>query len=383
MKNPIYFSILVLLISSQLFSQYEIGHTTITFEDTARGNRQIETELYYPANTAGDNVAIAAGSFPYIIFGHGFVMSWDTYGNFVDTLIPKGYIIAFPSTEGSMSPSHEEFGLDLRFLVNEVYGLNSDNLSLFYGAINTECAIMGHSMGGGSAFLAAQNNTDITTLITFAAANTTPSSITAAQDVTIPVLVFSGEEDGVAPPADHQVPMYDSLASNCKTFISIIGGGHCNFANYNVNCSFGELTTGGSGSITREELHATLFSFLKPWLEYYLQNINIWDDFTDSLVQSNKITYDLSCTQTGLTEFSNNEKNLIYPNPANNNFQLNLNNNEQYTLIIFNIDGQNLYSKEIYSNQKIDISHLKNGIYIVKIFNDNEEYYSKKLTILH
>jgi len=59
---------------------------------------------------------------------------------------------------------------------------------------------MGHSMVGGSSFLAAENYTNFTALINFAAATTNPSSITAASHVTVPLLMFIGENDGVAPP---------------------------------------------------------------------------------------------------------------------------------------------------------------------------------------
>ena len=82
---------------------YQIGHTTLTFVDASRSNRSIATEIYYPADVAGDNVAVTsqnATQFPSLVFGHGFVMTWDAYQNFWNALVPNGYIIAFPKTEG-------------------------------------------------------------------------------------------------------------------------------------------------------------------------------------------------------------------------------------------------------------------------------------------
>ncbi|MCX6196443.1 MAG: hypothetical protein NTY55_07285 [Flavobacteriia bacterium] len=70
------------------YSQYQIGHTTFTFNDPLRTGgfgsgggvgRQIQTEIYYPANTSGDNVSLASGRFPVITFGHGFAMAWSAY----------------------------------------------------------------------------------------------------------------------------------------------------------------------------------------------------------------------------------------------------------------------------------------------------------------
>ena len=102
-------SFTTLLVSAQ---NYQIGHTTITFNDPNRtggfgsgsgSGRQIQTEIYYPADVAGTDVASSSGSFPVIVFGHGFVMSWDSYDNIWTELVPLGYIVAFPRTEGSFS----------------------------------------------------------------------------------------------------------------------------------------------------------------------------------------------------------------------------------------------------------------------------------------
>lgn len=311
MKKNILFSLVFIVCTSILCKgqPFSIGHTTITYTDPARAGRSIQTEIYYPATSVGTSVPVSVGTFPLIVFGHGFVMTWDAYQNFWDDLVPQGYIVAFPRTEGSISPSHAEFGKDLKFLVSKLQSESATNTaSLFYNHINTKSAIMGHSMGGGSAFLAAESNLDITTMITFAAANTTPPSIDAATNVTVPSLVFSGENDCVAPPITHQIPMYDSLASGCKTFISIKGGAHCEFANSNFNCSFGQSTCTPTPTITRTQQQDAVSDLLKLWLEYYLKdNCNSWNIFNDSLAASPRITHQQNCfinspviTQLGL-----------------------------------------------------------------------------------
>ena len=90
-----------------------IGHTTLTFNDPARSGgfgsgggpgRQIQTEVYYPATVVGENTAVADGQWPVIVFGHGFAMNWDAYANIWNYLVPYGYIIAFPRTEGGLFP---------------------------------------------------------------------------------------------------------------------------------------------------------------------------------------------------------------------------------------------------------------------------------------
>ncbi len=86
-----YLFILSLSMFLALFGQsYELGHTTITFNDVNRSGglgsgsgpgRQIQTEIYYPANVAGNDVALSAGSFPVTVFGHVFAMAWSAYEN--------------------------------------------------------------------------------------------------------------------------------------------------------------------------------------------------------------------------------------------------------------------------------------------------------------
>ena len=275
---------IALITTFNLFSQFQVGHTTITFNDPARtggfgsgggSGRQIQTEIYYPANSAGDNVAVASGQFPVITFGHGFAMSWDAYTNIWQHYVARGFIMAFPRTEGSLipSPSHGDFGTDLKQVSDKMLALNSNAASIFNGKILQKAAIMGHSMGGGASFLAAANNSNIETDVGLAPAETTPSAISAAPNVTVPALIFSGSADGVTPPADHHIPIYQGLTSTCKSFVSITGGAHCYYANSNFNCDFGESTSSPNISITRDAQQLATYTVLDPWLDFKLKGI--------------------------------------------------------------------------------------------------------------
>lgn len=280
----IVFSLFVSIIVFNLGAQYQVGHTIITFNDPARtggfgsgggAGRQIQTEIYYPANTSGDNVAVASGQFPVITFGHGFAMSWDAYTNIWQHYVARGFILAFPRTEGGLipGPSHGDFGIDLKQVSDKMLALNANASSIFNGKILQKAAIIGHSMGGGASFLAAANNTNIETVVGLAPAETNPSAIAAAPNVSVPALVFSGSADGVTPPVDHHVPIYQGLTGTCKSFVSITGGAHCYYANSNFNCDFGESTSSTNISITRAEQQTVMYSILDPWLDYKLKGI--------------------------------------------------------------------------------------------------------------
>ena len=42
---------------------FETGHTTLGLWDSVR-SRTIDTEVYYPSDSAGDDVAVSAGLYP-------------------------------------------------------------------------------------------------------------------------------------------------------------------------------------------------------------------------------------------------------------------------------------------------------------------------------
>ncbi|MBA3898720.1 MAG: dienelactone hydrolase family protein [Bacteroidetes bacterium] len=382
MQNRIILILVSLLFCSNLSAQ-QVGHTTVTFVDSSRNNRQISTEIFYPAASAGNNTAITEGVFPLITFGHGFVMAWSAYQNFWDLLVPEGYIMAFPTTESGFSPSHSDFGKDLSFIITKIQGSGAGTF-VPSASVGATSAIMGHSMGGGSAFLAAEKNPSITTMVSFAAANTNPSSIAASQKVSVPTILFSGVNDCVTPPSQHQDIMYDSTAAAYKTQVNIKGGGHCFFADSNFNCTFGEATCSPSPTITRAAQQSATTDFLKLWLGFYLKNdCQKASEFQDSLVKSPRISYrqsqSIACV-TGIKEtdlFQNTFK--IFPNPFSSQLTLEMNKEHIRTVDIYNVVMENAGAFSFTGQDNkvmLDFSSLKNGIYFINI---NNKYWKKVL----
>ncbi|AEA45568.1 hypothetical protein Fluta_3599 [Fluviicola taffensis DSM 16823] len=295
-------------MSGYSFSQnFPVGRRTITFNDPSRtggfgsgggAGRQIQSEIYYPATVAGTDVTIATGQFPYIVFGHGFVMSWDAYQNIIDHYVPLGYVLVFPRTEGGISPVHQDFALDLSIVGTKMAALGNDASSFFYQAWNGKKAVMGHSMGGGSSFLAAaQNTANFDILVGLAPAETNPSAINVSSEIQIPTIIFSGTADAVTAPATNHKPMYDSVSNVCKHFISITGGGHCYFANSSTTCDFGESASGGSITITRAVQHDITFDALDPYLKFYLmKDCPSWPIFITQRDTDTRIQQEASCT---------------------------------------------------------------------------------------
>ena len=266
-----------------------MGNLQITFVDPDRNNRAILTEIYYPITDSGEP---ASGNFPLLIFGHGFLMEWSAYENLWSHFVPQGYVMAFPRTEGGFSPSHQNFALDIAFLASAVQELNDDSSSPLYQALNGRTAAMGHSMGGGAAVLATSYSDVIDAYVGLAPAETNPSAISAAQNITQPVLIISGSADDVTPESTHQIPIYQALTNDSKKLVSITGGGHCYFANFNFFCNLGESGTSGNITVTREEQQQTTADFATPWLDFFLKdNCDGWNELQDSLQNSTRITF--------------------------------------------------------------------------------------------
>lgn len=238
MKKAVLVLILALMVAA--IAGYTTASYTVTFTDPSQDDRQIPVVIYYPAELTG-----GTESAPYIVFGHGWMMNHSMYGTLTDALIDLGWIVVYPRTEESMFPNHISFVQDLSFLCAAALTEHDNVNSILYNCIAEPAVVMGHSMGGGAAVLAAGMENEFAALVTFCAAETDVSAIAGAADVTLPAVTLSGSADTIAPPAQHQVPMYENLASEYKCYVSITGAGHLNLYN-----------------------NALIPQLLAPWLDY-------------------------------------------------------------------------------------------------------------------
>ncbi len=300
------FYLIVFLL--QIFSMgkaqpFSIGHVQRSYSDPTRANRSVPCEIYYPATQAGEGTPFSNGKFPVIAFGHGYVMPWSVYDIYWQNLVPQGFILIFPTTESGFSPSHLNFGKDLAFACQKLKQEGVIPASLFFNHIDSASAVMGHSMGGGAAFLAMLQDSTISAFATVAAAETNPSAVAAAGIISRPSLVFSGANDCVTPPSAHQIPMYNALNSSQKSLVSITGGNHCQFASSNFNCSLGQSTCSPQATINAAQQQGKVFQLLIPWLRFYLKSeCPAGEEYQDALLNIVGISLQqagqLNCTTT-------------------------------------------------------------------------------------
>lgn len=227
---------LIVLVLLCLFavsiSAYTVGQYAKTFIDPNRNNRQILTWIYYPIDDSNP-----MDTYPYIVYGHGWNGNCTYYTTLTNAVVNLGWIIAYPRTEeGMFSYNTENLALDMAFLKEAVYLETIDFTSPIYNKVDTLAVVGGYSMGGACAVAAATMEPSFDSLITLAAApqtllNLYPETINMAADVTIPSITFSGSADTVAPPSTNQIPIYNNLASDYKSFVSFTGQVHDSFYN--------------------------------------------------------------------------------------------------------------------------------------------------------
>jgi dienelactone hydrolase len=269
--------------------------------------------VYYPSTSTGDAVPVAEGMFPFIAFGHGFVMDYTAYQNITDVLVQEGYILIYVETEGGFAPAHADFGLDLAYVADHFYEENATAGSLFQSHLIDRCAIMGHSMGGGATWLAANTSESVDCIAGLAPAETNPSAIAAASNVNLPALVLSGSSDAVTPPADHHIPIYEGTASECKIFVDILSGSHCGYADSGSLCDFGEF---GFNGLSREEQQVITHDLLIAFFDFYLKDLSTGNitlqNYDDT--QINTATQ-IDCV-VSIDEASEQHVIQLYPNPC-------------------------------------------------------------------
>ncbi len=273
------------------FSQkYETEKVKYRFIDRERGNRKIPVDIFYPYDSSASNVQGNSASdkkFPVICFGHGYLISGKWYSYITEILVPEGFILVFPDSETGLFPSHKALAGDISFAVNEIRKLDTDRSSPLFGRIDTLSCIMGHSMGGGSAVLAAVSSRGIRALVALAPYDTRPSAVKAAALVKVPALIFAGGNDCITPPEKHQLPIYNSSGSSEKTYILIKGGTHCQMGVSHPKCSMGERISGCRDvSISMENQLNIIRRYLIRWLNYYLKSDNEAGVKFDSIIET-------------------------------------------------------------------------------------------------
>lgn len=351
---------------------YAKGHVQYTLTDGSRNNRKIPLEIFYPSLLEGENTPVAAGTFPLIVFGHGFMMKWSSYTNFADSLVTRGYVLVFTVTETSLLPSNTDFAKDLAFTASSFFTENENPGSVFYHKLTKKCAVAGHSMGGGCAMIASQYTSVFAGYVLIAPLNITPGTTEQAKKTGVPLLIYGGTKDCITPPAQNQQPIYDASASVSKTCLLIGGGTHCQFAESDSYCRTGEILCLEKSIISFAGQQQIVFKTLIPWLDYVLKDMQSEAVVFQQAIHSEiKLDVQQNIPLAAPVQQGTNTGFLkIYPNPAGSIAYLvseRVPLNGEY--VIYNLQGMAVQTGKLSGDKQsgLQIDLLEKGIYFVRL----------------
>jgi len=215
------------------------------------------------------------------------------------------------------------------------------------GALNLDqLAVSGWSMGGGGAQRAAVLDNTIAGVVALCPYLTNPQLNHQS-----PVLIFSGENDTVAPPSQHADIHYNATPNTTdKVLFEIANGNH----------SVANTPNGGGGSVGKIAL---------AWLKLYVEGNDCYCPLlTDALLlnppAASKVEQDFECELLGVDR---QELTIsLYPNPTKNTVNLEISEDVHYEL--FSPLGQRLLKGYLTGgNKQIDLSQFPANMYYLYI----------------
>ena len=359
------FVVLSGLVSLNMFAQS--SQIVSSLVDPSRSDRVISLDVRVPVG--------GMESLPWIVFGHGFFMNTADYDVLSATLNEAGMAVVMVDMETGLFPSHEDFGLDLAFTVEhaaaEAVGLE--------GLLGDRMALMGHSMGGGAAWLAAsQLGASIDALVGLAPAETSPSAIDAGSVILASTMVISGSADGVTSPEEHHIPLHEALVSStCRSFVEVLDGGHCGFADAGTSCDLGELFFAG---MSRDEFQAHAFEMVVLWLRAHLMDdISALDAMQSYDLSEDAVEVSLICELSEVPTVVNTIE--VWPNPTSEAlFFSGLTADDVVTA--FDLQGRKL-ALDWQRIDALDVSRWPQGMVVIQIQSNDDGWVGTEHILIH
>lgn len=345
-----------LLLATALFSGSSFAQQMDwVLVDADRNDREIPVDLRFDPG--------ATEARPLVVIGHGFAMTSGDYDDLSAELVAAGFTVALVDTESGLAPSHADFGLDMAFVAMHASEEISGDLE---GLISDVSGLVGHSMGGGAAWLgAAAMGESLRALVGWAPAETTPSALAAATDIAAPTLVISGTADAIIPQATQHLPLFDALSpTTCRAFASLEEGGHCGFADSGTLCDLGEFGFSGMSRAT-QQFHTAALTI--AWLQHHLLGVpQAWTDFEAHGEAEAAVNLNVACSTLSLTELGTTWNVACYPNPVRETLFLDL-PSKAATATVHSSDGRIMAQWNPTRPPHIDVASWPAGVYFLTL----------------
>jgi dienelactone hydrolase len=245
---------------------YEVLASEVSVPRTRGGEGSFEARLYVPLPR---QPGASEPPSPVLAFGHGYQARVDDYESTLVHLASWGIVVIAPRSAGELFPDHAAFADDLLSALDWVVSeAGPESRDWPGGPVDSQAlGLSGHSMGGGAALLAAASDPAIRAVATLAAAESDPSAIEAAADISAPILFLAAGDDAITPVAEHQRPMFEAKSSGPAELRTIVGASHCGFLD--LETPLLSLVC-DDAAIGPDEQRRLTRSVLAAWLRYEL-----------------------------------------------------------------------------------------------------------------
>ncbi|RDK88247.1 poly(ethylene terephthalate) hydrolase family protein [Marinirhabdus gelatinilytica] len=208
-------------------------------------------------------------------------------------------------------------------------------------------AVSGWSMGGGGAQRAAVLDNTIKGVVALC-----PFLFDPSVNHQSPVLLFSGEDDPTAPPAQHATLHYENTPETTDKLLFEVAGGNHSVAN---------TPTGANGLVGQIAL---------SWLRLHVLEDDCYcplltEELLDNPSEASDIRTNIECAPI-LNVQEHTIATSIYPNPTQNRVTVAIENNVYFE--VYSTLGQLLKKGSLTGTTKqIDLTDLVQGIYYIRI----------------
>jgi dienelactone hydrolase len=255
---------------------YHIGSYKVWYLVPVYGVYQ--ATIRYPATYDGWRAPIDISGAPYpgIVVANGFAGSEWNIKWIPRHLTSYGYVTICFTPPHKMSGDTTQWASGFRGGFETLQTQNSSRFSPIFGAFDNQTrGAIGLSMGGGGCVEATGIlGSAIDAAVGLAPAGL-PSVLSAARNITVPIQLQVGTDDGWVPPAD-VLQMYTDFLSNntVKEYLAITGGNHIGFID-EFYARFGQrFGIDNPPGIPLEKQHTISCRYFTAWFQYHLRHLS-------------------------------------------------------------------------------------------------------------
>jgi dienelactone hydrolase len=234
--------------------------------------------IRYPATHEGWRAPIDISGAPYpgIVVTNGFAGSERSIKWIPKHLTSYGYVTLCFTPPHKISGDATQWAFGFRGGFETLKTQNNRRVSPISGCLDTGTfGAIGLSMGGGGCVEATGTpGVDIDAAVALAPADMS-SVLAAARNITVPVQLQVGTNDGLVSPSS-VLQMYSKYLSNStvKEYLTITGGNHVGFIDEFYARVGQRLGIDNPPGITYEEQHNISSKYFTAWFQYHLKHLS-------------------------------------------------------------------------------------------------------------